>query len=557
MPELFAHPEIKPQGMFLGRPLIGGLWRVLGLRNFLVRDAGQTVFCKSYSITNGTLHLRLALDGNGKFVKDITGLTGLNQIFTAVREEPHRQFGRVKVLYGWENINDWGIVEKARIKYVLAGKKNSEAEWHLREKPLALKGLTEFQKARIRNQRLIRVLTEGTAGKVFEKWWKVVPHRNTLTGELVDGNVYYQYSGVEIRIYGFKDHKRVFSVIREEGNQIIARFYKNKDDAAANLDLIKEAVLSRDKKPLRYPVVTFTAPSAPVQHGRIESERIHDFLLADQPPGARLDLAPRCVNFGREVNFSLGSTEKERKTFRLNGYHGHKIVYGRIVVKKNIKRVYFWPSAEDRKKRLSPIVKDGHILARKEDDKWSILLTPPADADWLANYRETLAYRKFLLTTKHNEVHLGLWPVRFRHSDGRMRKYAARKILGMDLSVALTAHRKVEDTVFAATREIGGRIKVVEFWPTAQDFAAGADALAARFITFRTNSGENGNGWIPFWSELDDLRMIQRLVKMGGLTLAELNGIVTDPRMESCYHREMLRLIDHFELFDTFSVITV
>jgi len=549
MPELFGHTKIKPQGMFASKPLIGGLGRVQGLRIFLLRDTGPTVFRKFYTITNGTLHLRLALDQPGKFMKDITGLTGLNQMFTAVREEPQGHSSRAKVLYGWENIGDWGIVEKARIKYVLADKKNSKAEWHLREKPLALKGLTEFQKARLRNQRLIRVLTEGTAGKVFEKWWKVVPHRNTLTGELVDGNVYYQYSGVEIRIYGFKDHKRVFSVIREEGNQIIARFYKNKDDAAANLDLIKEAVLSRDKKPLRYPVVTFAAPSSYVQHGRIESERIHDFLLADQPSGARLDLAPRCVNFGREVNFSLGPKEAERKTFRLNGYNGYKVVYGRIIVKNDVKRVYFWPSAEARKKRLSPIVKDGHILARKEADKWVVPFAPSAGAEWLANYRKTLAYCKYLLTTKHSEVYIGLWPVRFRYTDRRLRKYAARKILETRMTLDLTPYREVQDTVFAATREIGGKMKVVEFWPTSQDFAAGAEALAARFIAFRKGNGENGNGWIPFWSELDDLRMIQRLVKMGGLTLAELNSIVTDPRMESCYHREMLRLIDRFELY--------
>ena len=139
------------------------------------------------------------------------------------------------------------------------------------------------------NRELIRLLSTGLRGQVYIKRWKVLPRRTGL------GCVTYGKKA----IFGFNaNNGDVFSIIKEEGSEIVARFYNSPEKAEQGRGLLKTVVLSRKTGQKRWcsldpPEITFSRVKQ--QKQRLEAGRVKGFLLEEKEEGSKFETAPRKV----------------------------------------------------------------------------------------------------------------------------------------------------------------------------------------------------------------------------------------------------------------------
>ena len=540
------------QGIFrTGVPVIDGRphSNTLGLRSFLIRDTGPAVFRNEYNIYNGFLHLRISVNGGrDNYVRGIGGLSDLRRIYTATREEQLDDGGRGKVLYGWARKNDRGLPEKVRIKYILA-ERDPDGAWKILKTPQPLEGLTLRQQARRAHRPTIEAVTQGLGDKVYGRWW------NVEQGEDRGACVCYEYDGERRLIYGFAGLEKAFSLIFEKEDRIMARFYRGPEEAARDEGLIVEAVLSVRAvngqgpgwRPLMFPAVTAARQDNPVQRGRVNSHNIKRFLLDNNlREGDALDLEPRRVYQDGGTQIYLQSNNGQRGVISLGGFKGYSAIFGRIIVKPDGKRVYFWPDALSREKGERPIIPKGQLLAQRgPGGKYEIVWW-----DFSSRKRqlhdESLKYGEFLFADAGENLHFGIWPVRTDRRSGPLRKHAIRQIRGATKRVSLVRNRDIDNQVWACTRELRGRIKLVEFWRNEKEYQSGEGPLQARFISFKPSRGD----WMHFWAKMEEINKFRVLIQKGLLTLSELEQIVGAPYLDDKYHGEMLYLVDTFRLHD-------
>ncbi|MBU0672559.1 MAG: hypothetical protein KJ732_05995 [Candidatus Margulisbacteria bacterium] len=550
--------NIRAQGLFAGRyPVIDGRLhsRAYGLRTFLLRDAANTVYRREYPLHNGYLHLAVTLK-DGKKISPIWITKEFNKFYVAVREERLENGRSRKVLYGWGKQADWGVMARARVRYIVAEKENAESEWQILHIPRALKGLTERQEVRKENDPTVEAMTQGLGKRIYRRWW------NVTLGSNGDKYVKYAFEGLDILIHGFAGYDRVYSLIAEEGDRIIARFYQGPDEARQGAPLIKAVIMARKSngngngngrlwRPLLFPQVITASPNNVIQHHRATIREIKAFLLArEQETGTELMIDPRPVNQNGTVRFGIDSRSDWGGVIEIRGYKGYETVAGKIMVEGAIKKAYFWADEAVRGNGEPAIRTEGHLIAKKSVDlinkkeQWEIIWRDPI---WGARRvrQASIEYGNIVFSTAGSEIHLSTWPVRIQMSNGYQQHWAVRAFRGGRRKVNLHGMSGIGEEIFSVTREFQGMIKLVEFWKQATDYVAGERPFDSRFIAFRPS----GKNWMHFWARFDEIKLFKRLIQQGLLTKKELNRIVCDDYLAGNYEQKMIVLIDSLNLY--------
>lgn len=515
--------NIRTQGLFRNRQVIKHRPRTWDLSQFLRRDDTENVYLRQYPIHQGKLELQLTLEDKGK-MNAICALMDLTTIYVAIREETvSGNSKKRKVLYGWAEEKDWGVMTRARIRYVIA-EREAGREWKILKNPVSLGELNKGQEDRLANRLTVEAVTQGLGKRKLGRFWTIISNKKNFY-------VCYAHQGKPRLIYGFEHYKKVYSLITEEKDQIIARFYRNPEAAKEDKGLIKTAVLSEKIAgawtPLVPPRVTFTKIALSHQHQRIEIREVNEFLVADKEGGEYLDLDPRYVNEGK-IYFCLdGLTDEPHNGIIVctgyTEYTGQRLP-GRIAVEGKEKRVYFWTDEKSRQESLAPITTPKmRVMAQKDENGvWQI--------NWQASSPERRAktvaaknYGNFLFATVKGRSHKNTWSTTAGTENGYERVRARKGVRGKYMSFEIPASLAGTE-LFAVTREIRRRFKLVKFWPSEESYGRKEDPLAARFITFRAN-GE----WGHFWAKLEAEKKFEALITAGKITLAELKRVLGDP----------------------------
>ena len=385
-------------------------------------------------------------------------------------------------------------------------------------------------------------------------WWKVRPIQRN--GDIVDGEIRYSFFGNERLVCGFKGYDRVFSRITEEENRIVARFYRGPADAKADKDVIKEVVFSEkrnsgngtDWAPLKRPVVIFSSSSNTTQSLRVRSRGLRDILLADLPEGEAIELEPRRVDLMGYIRFSFDRMDENEGgsiiCTGLQGYIGRKLP-GRLIVRNGRKTAYFWASKAALKRGDPPVKPEGHIMA--EFDPRAAVQSINWNRSSKAQMRRnaTIEYREFLFEDAEDEVFFNTWPAKIIGENDHRRVKSFMRVYGVTMSLVISTHLNIS-RLFAVTREIGERIKLVEFWGSEGAFWLGEMPLDARFITFKSDRSE----WISFWKRMDDWRSLRRLARKDHITRRELNRVFSTDYLIDYHGKSVLRVVDGLNLYE-------
>jgi hypothetical protein len=511
--------NVKLQGLFTGQRLVQKAphSRDNGLLLFLTRDAGQSVLYKEYSVHGRKIALSLR-SHEGRVI-ELYGLGGKNKVFAAIRQEMIA--GReVKVLYGWAELNDWGKEENILLKYILA--ERAGGEWRLLSRPESLTGPLRRQQAIDDNKALAKALTGGLGGSVLRRVWLISPKSDRIT-------FLFDY---RLIIHGFHGYRSVFSLTREEAGKIVVRFYADAGDADKGERLLKMAVLSERGTngrwtPLPTPRLLFSAPGSSVnQHRYLMARQTKQFLLDNQERGAIFDVGQRTVSNGAVLLPFLNDC------IRLNGLSGYKSVAGRIVNQEKTKVIYFWPDEAAKQSGAPPIFPQGQTVARQTDGHWEIVWF-----DLSQGYRQaalgSIKLGNFIFANAGARLHVVPWPIRNYSNNGEQRQFAQRRIRGKNLTVATSGTGVINGRVLSQTREIGGRLKLIEFWPNEQEIAR-RPPFAARFIAVNQNGHDEQKraDWAIFWhrvdSSADTVGAFRQLLRQGIVAHNELSAILCD-----------------------------
>jgi hypothetical protein len=380
--------------------------------------------------------------------------------------------------------------------------------------PVKTPNFSPARRREVSSRELIRLLSTGLGEQVCVKRWKVLPRRTGL------GCVTYGTRA----IFGFNaKNGDVFSVIREEGAEIVAHFYNSQENAVRATGLLKTAVLSRKKKdetgqnrwsPLDQPEIIFSRLKT--QKQKIETGRIKSFLLEELGEETKLEIAPRKVLKDGQVRFKI-----DGKFICIPGFQAQAetTLWGKIVVEGATKRVYFW---KDRKRREAPLNPEGRVLAQKTNGKWEIVWSAASD-NWRKQKQTAELYGNFLYATVNGKTFHEHWKV-YKARDGqRIRSTAKKTIRGNVFQFEVPTGRSC-NYVLSETREYGKALKVSSFWLSPEDFEAGKNPFDSRAIMFRPSN----NCWQPFWRRLSDTRVFKKLLEEGQISYDHLESVLTE-----------------------------
>jgi hypothetical protein len=211
---------------------------------------------------------------------------------------------------------------------------------------------------------------------------------------------------------------------------------------------------------------------------------IEVFLNADAENGDFLDINPRKVDKKGGISFFLDGND-----INIPGHEKFKgeDLFGRIKVINGEKRVYFWPSREERAFNHPPIVADGHILARKnaQTGVWKIVPTT-VDAGVLKKNRAARAYSRYLLGSDSPRPYESFWPVRKRMADGKEAAIIHRSIENRKVFIPVPITiLPCENGVYSITRILKGGFKFVEFWRDKASYNRHEKPINARIIAYK------------------------------------------------------------------------
>jgi hypothetical protein len=516
---------VKPQGMFAGQQRVLLVHHAKhGLKEFLSRDTGQAFIYKEFTVSAGQMLLSLRI--NEGRVHALYGLSGIERIFAGIRQEVIGE-RTVKVFYGWRSAEDRGKQGKVLIKYILAEK--TGGDWRIFLKPESLNKPHPRTQAIKDNSLLAKAMTEGLGRSVLRKYWLISPPHHRAVLRFQDRFLY---------IHGFPGRRKVFSLIKEESNEIVARFYAKASDAAkGKRELLLKTVVFSERgtdgrwRPLPTPKLVFTAPAtSAVQHKFFMAHQLKQFLLDDRAPGAFYDVGTRRVNKDTVI-FHFYS-----ESLRLNGLSGHASVTGRIVNQGTKKVIYFWPDEAAKQSGAPPIFPEGQTVAKKTTSgKWEIVWFDLSQGRRQAALG-AIKLGNYIFANADDRIHTTPWPVKdysgSRH--GQQGPYALRVIRGKVFTVATAGAGVTSGNVLSQTREFGRRLKLIEFWPNQPAFARHSAPFAASFIAVNTkkHSVRNGSTWRHFWHRFDNsaktTSALQQLIDSGTITYNILTNILSN-----------------------------
>ncbi|MBU0687626.1 MAG: hypothetical protein KKB81_07260 [Candidatus Margulisbacteria bacterium] len=554
----------RNQGIFRGaHKIIEGRFNTNDLRNCLLRDMRRDeVFCRSYEVYNGRLNV-IVIANDGKKMRDTLGLNGRERLLVAVRQEETSNGIKRKVLYGWDwsEASTWGIMSQSCISLVIAEKRVGSTDWQILRRPKRLSGLTTRQEMRRERQPTIDVLNG-----------KLKPHEHygrwfTVTTSTSDGHTkkYIQYAtgkGAEPMIHGFKGLDKVYAIFyrvnRGTEHWTVVNFYDREVKPEDYADPIKVAVVSRrcnrgygwsKWKPLAIPEIIYADGRSPSQQRDVDIRRVSNFLLEDYEAGHHLDLLlPNIVD--REGCIRLRITGRSL-AFKGYGDYIGKPVFGRILAGQDRKEISFWPSAEVRNS-MPPIILDGHSVAQKNGDSWEIIRYNSTEA-----YREMVAstsdYVNFCFRTAGSEVYPEEWMARDGVRGQTPIKRVYKVIRGSLRSLEFASLPPGVNHLYSRTRELQGRLKIVEFWHRESDWQSGQSPIALRPITLRLSdevvalgryTGFHINRWIPFWTLFDRPAKWRHAVNGNWISFDEIVRILRSDYLEANYRDLTHQLIE-------------
>ncbi|MBU0672557.1 MAG: hypothetical protein KJ732_05985 [Candidatus Margulisbacteria bacterium] len=360
----------------------------------------------------------------------------------------------------------------------------------------------------------------------------------------------------EIKISGFTGYDRVFSLIFEQkfkdGRRIVANFYPDKVTAKNATQPLKTVVLSVKQRTsgqrrggewtvLQPPEIIYASPNSPVQEMRLRTKRLKEFLLADQPAGAHFDLEPRNVGRNGEIRFSI-----DEKLIILCGFLDFAGQYlpGRVVSEGNVKKAYFWADIWSRDSCARAIIPDGSVMLSQVDGRFDLESGRPA-GEIKGEIGETLQYGRYLYATVGDKLYVRLWNVTVVNDSSRNQpcRKLHKRIRGKNCTLAVGSFPEV-DSFYSVARELQKRIKLVEFWTSGEAYEMGENPVRARFITFRASDNGKVNGWMHFWSRLDDAGKFRSLLRRKLITRDDLLWLLSDKYLiEGPYRSAMNSLI--------------
>lgn len=421
---------------------------------------------------------------------------------------------------------------------------NGNEGWEKLKKAISL-SRNERQKTYRNANTLIKVLLKGLGSRRMGREWAV--------GKEKDGTTYVAFSHghKNHRIYGFKGLEKVHSIIEEKDGQIIASFYKDRISAKKGIDVIKIAVLSKKVDGnwtiLEKPEVLFSSETSIPRKYRDTAKELRDFLRSDQPRGASINVGPLCVRNG-SISLTVDTKGDKKTTIQLGGFaqYEKKKLVGRIMAEGNVKRAYIWRSKRAMNRGEEPILPKGQAVA------WVKKGNGSAESGWEIKYcqlkdvikktEDSFKYGNYLFSTAGHKTYIATWPVyRVKYTESYTKTYTRKSIRWNRVSLDLPFLPPDIKEVTSVTREIRGRIKLVEFWPTLRDYTKGERPFAARFVTFKPD----GKSWEFFWVRLDDVKAFKRLVRNGAISQEELNAITADNYLVEHYSDEICRLVDY------------
>jgi hypothetical protein len=460
------------------------------LHDFLAHDQGHRILVGTYSVnTGGILSLRVYLP-DGRFTKAMYVSDKVKQLHIAIREEDGEDsvFKR-KILYGFVNEPQWDAIDFSQhcARFELATKVSETAPWEILIRPRRLflslctpknelppsaclsEEVREFQDA----------LTQGLADRVLIRRFKIMNPTNRY--------VAFDFQHKRRAIYGFPQKIAfVWARINEEVDQIMARFYRQEADctAAAPPTPIRTAVLSKKVadgwQVLDQPLVVQTANRSRrlLQKARMACKALTNFVLEDQPDGAYFDLEPYRV-YDKELRLFIDGRVIIIKSAR---FRGARQAFARIVVIGNEKTIRVWLSEKTRASGKAPVVE--RPLAQKEDEIWQLREKKISEAA-LANQQASTRYAGYL-NSSSNKIFTNFWQIRTKLSGNTPCHYVVRIVLGTRIWLSIPVEEEEPpETVFAATRLVGGSMKLVEFWRTEDDYRQHTPPLVRRLIAYQ------------------------------------------------------------------------
>ena len=428
-------------------------------------------------------------------MKPICGLREYPQLHLQISEKRLENGDGIKILRAWTSRSEVGDDSRARITYALAYQWAGSG-WQILLDPYPLAGAKDVQISRYNLRRTEETLLVGTGEAPVYRWWAVYHNSKNRKSYIYYSCCFEDNTVKRLEISGFNGYARVVSKITEEGSLLVGYFYRTWADAETATECIKRVALSEKNPagpedftaprwlPLRKPRILGTNNSAHCQSIRLQTEMIEGFLHANVEADNFLDIDPRRVDKTGRISFFLDGND-------IN-IPGHEIfkgedLFGRIKVINGEKRVYFWPSREERAFNHPPIVANGHILARKnaQTGVWEIVATT-VDADTLQKNRAARAYSKYLLGSDNPRPYEDFWPVRKRMADGKEAAIIHRSIENRKVFIPVPiTFLPCENGLYSITRILKGGFKFVEFWRDKEAFKRHEKPINARIIAYR------------------------------------------------------------------------
>lgn len=357
-----------------------------------------------------------------------------------------------------------------------------------------IRGHSLKSSARLAYEPTMQAVHRGLGERVIGRWWSIIHQpRNTY--------VSYKIGGSQIYICGFNGFSKVYSLVYEKDGQIISDFYSNTRDARSEKNLLKRVALSVRQtpkdgthtrwEPLGSPTILVNNVNGTAkcssQSARLENQRVQRFLATDIPSGVNhLDLPPRLVVNDGDIRFAQG--DDVIMFYGYTKYAGRKLP-GRLVAAEDVVRAYFWRSVRERRNEVPALIPEGHPFATFDSDTNSWQIHWSDDPVRTEKIRLADRYSRFLRATVGARDFPAHWSVvRIRSQQG-YRLRATRELFGRSMVIDLPKSLPRTGTVFSVTRELGGRLKLVEFYPDAESMASGDHPLDARWIMFKPNEG--------------------------------------------------------------------
>jgi hypothetical protein len=229
-------------------------------------------------------------------------------------------------------------------------------------------------------------------------------------------------------------------------------------------------------------------------------------------------------------------------------------LFGRISIVGAEKKVFFWKTSRARETGKVPLRTEGHLMAVNVGSEgiWRIAINSRgASRQRLERTEEARKFSRYLIQRVGERVHEEQWPVKKVNEHGRGRLCLCRKALDHNVFVLLPEDiRPVSGSVYGRAREIGGEMKIVEFWPTKEDCEKNKPAFHAKMlVVYQDNKRFWLGNSLTNGQSLDKLiAKLRCLLKEGKITRQTVDLAISDPYFLAHYQSQAIRITDALDL---------